>query len=97
MSKQLNQKLIQQDEQLLKEPNKNSPLFIQRKQLQKDLDDFNLLNQRQDARAIQQIIERVEHMALFNNKKSNNESSQSIFISIKKSIPTPCSYQVCLN
>jgi hypothetical protein len=100
MCKQLHQKLIQQDEQLLNETNQNSPLVIQRKQLQKDIDDFNLLNKRQDARAIQQIIERVEHMALFNKKsptnevKSTNKSSQSTFIPIRKSLSTSCSYRV---
>jgi hypothetical protein len=101
MLKQLNEKLIQQDQQLLKEKNQNSPLVIQRKQLQKDIDDFNLLDKRQDARAIQQIIERVQHMALFNKKspinevKSTNQPSQSIFIPLKTSLPSiSCSYQV---
>ena len=93
MFNQLNKKLIKQDEQLEKEINPNSPLIIQRKQLQKDIDDFHLLNQRKDARAIQQIIQRVEHMAMFNRKSI---PSSSISLSPKPS-PISCSYWVCVN
>ena len=103
MFRQLQQKLIQQDEQLLKERNRNSPLFIQKKQLQKDIDDFNILTQRQDARAIQQIIERVEHMAMFNRKyhisqvQSSDKPTQSVVISSRRSLSTSCSYRVSLK
>jgi ATP-dependent protease Clp ATPase subunit len=104
MSYQLRNKLIKQDEQLLKETNGNSPLIIQRKQLQKDIDDFHVLDKHQDARAIQQIIERVQHMAMFNTKYDiggvrsivqSNKQCQSIVMSPVKSIsPPPCSYRV---
>jgi hypothetical protein len=99
MYKQLHKKLIKQNEELLKETNRNSPLFIQRKQLQKDIEDFNILDKRQDARAIQQIIERVEHMAMFNKKYDLgdiglNKQCQSIVIPTKQSILPACSYQV---
>jgi hypothetical protein len=100
MYNQLYNKLIKQDEELLKEINKNCPLSIQRKQLEKDIDDFHILDKRQDARAIQQIIERVEHMAMFNRKyhidgnESSNKQSQSIIIPTIKSISPLCSYQV---
>ena len=91
MNKQLHEKLSQQDQQLIHEKNPNSPLIIQRRQLKRDIDDFAVLNQRKDARAIQQIIDRVEHMAMFNPKASLRLATQ----------PTPsivttriCSYQV---
>ncbi|CAF0901317.1 unnamed protein product [Rotaria sordida] len=102
MSKQLHNKLIKQDEQLLKETNRNSPLFIQRKQLQKDIDDFQILNKRQDVRTIQQISERVEHMAMFNRKYDTtqiesllqtNKQSQSIIIPTMKSTSVSCPYR----
>jgi hypothetical protein len=99
MYKQLHKKLLKQNEDLLKETNRNSPLFIQKKQLQKDIDDFHILDKRQDARAIQQIIERIEHMSMFNQKYhfievESNKQSQSIIIPTQKSISTSCSYQV---
>ncbi|CAF1391467.1 unnamed protein product [Adineta steineri] len=107
MYNQLQQKLSKQNEQLLNETNGNSPLFIQKKQLQKDLDDFHILDKRQDARAIQQIIERVEHMAMFNTKSNINEiksivqsnkQCQSIIIPQPppppmQSISSSCSYR----
>ncbi|CAF1035192.1 unnamed protein product [Adineta ricciae] len=78
MQQQLHKKLAKQNEQLLHESNGNSPLFIQKKQLQKDIEDFQLLEQRQDARAIQQLIERVEHMAMFNRKRDIGGIASSI-------------------
>lgn len=104
MYNQLCNKLAKQDEHLLKETNKNSPLFIQRKQLQKDIDDFQMLNKRQDVHAIQLIIERVEHMAMFNKKLdiggvlSNmqmNKQVQSIMEPSIKLNSISCSYRVC--
>lgn len=94
---QLNKKLIKQNEDLLSETNPNSPLFIQKKQLQKDIDDFNILNKQQDARAIQQIIERIEHMSMFNKKYQ----PQSIVTPINRqsilSSSSSCSYRVSLK
>jgi hypothetical protein len=87
MFNQLHKKLIKQDQQLLNETNLNCPLTIQRKQLQKDIDDFDILNKRQDIRAIQQIIERIEHMSMFNQKCYLNPNKEFQSIS--------CSYQVC--
>jgi hypothetical protein len=106
MSNQLRKKLLKQDEQLLTETGgiySSCPLAIQRKQLQKDIDDFQILDKRQDARAIQQIIERVEHMAMFNQKSDvspigsivqSTKQYQSIGIKTIKSISTPCPYRV---
>lgn len=99
----MHNKLAKQDEQLLKEVNKNSPLFIQRKQLQKDLHDFHILNKCQDAYEIQQIIDRVEHMEMFNRKcdknefrsivQSNTQSQVRIEPNIKAT-SVSCSYRV---
>ena len=106
MYEQLHSKLIKQDEQLLNETNINSPLFIQRKQLQKDLNDFQILEQCQNLPAMQQIIERVEHMAMFNKNyhvdevgsiTQVNKQSQSVIIQPMKSISVLCSYRVWLN
>lgn len=88
MNKQLHEKLSQQDQQLIHEKNSNSPLVIQRRQLKKDIEDFLVLSQRQDARKIQQIIDRVEHMAMFNTRLVT-QPAPSIVISTRI-----CSYQV---
>ncbi|UJR24844.1 hypothetical protein I4U23_006213 [Adineta vaga] len=103
MCKELHNKLLKQNEQLLQESNENSPLFMQKKQLQKDIDDFHLLDTRQDARAMQQIIERVEHMAMFNKKSdigrvtsiapSNKQYQPTIVMSPIKLTPSLCSYR----
>lgn len=87
MIEQLHEKLSQQDRQLLTETNRNSPLFIQRRQLKKDIDDFEILDQRKDLRAIQHICDRVEHMSMFHQRTTP----------INKSMTRICSYQVCLN
>jgi hypothetical protein len=95
MLNQLNKKLTKQDEQLLKERNQNSPLIIQKKQLQKDIQDFHILNQRNDFKAIQQIIQRVEHMAMFNQKYDTSIQPQPVLLPTIQSVPTSsCSYWV---
>ena len=59
-----------------------SPLVVQRKQLQKDLDDWRVLITRSDLRRLQEITDRVEHMNLFNRK-----------VPVKEIRPS-CSYRV---
>ena len=88
MNQQLHEKFSQQDRQLIAETNLNSPLFIQRRQLKKDIDDFQILNQRKDLRAIQQICDRVEHMAMFHQRTTPI---------IKPMTTRICSYQVGEN
>ena len=86
MSSQLNEKLVKQDESLSREKCvSQSPLCIQRKQLQKDLDDWKVLMNRSDARRVQEIIDRVEHISLFTRK-----------VEVKEIRPT-CAYRVRLR
>lgn len=84
MLKQLNRKLIKQSEDLKNENNKQSPLFIQRKQLQKDIDEFQIFDQRKDLAKIEQIIQRIEYAQIFNQKQH-----------VQINIPSKCSFQVC--
>ncbi|CAF3326680.1 unnamed protein product [Rotaria socialis] len=102
MFNQLHRKRTKQDEELLRESNRNSPLFIQRKQLQKDIEDFLILNKRQDARAVQEIIERVERMTMLNRKydirevksiSQLNTQYQSTIIPTVKMFTVSCSYR----
>ena len=107
MVQQLNEKLSKQDEILLKngqDQMANLPLVIQRKQLQKDLDDFDLLQKGHDQYKIQQIIERIEHMDMFNIKKdlspikilssSNHELDNSLINKQIEITSKQCTYRV---
>ena len=79
------------------------PLAIQRRQLQKDIDDFHILDKRQDAHLMQRIIERVEHMAMFdrnrraaplNSLAQSPSPRPSMPIPIRMPVSMPCSYRV---
>lgn len=99
----LHGKLKKQDEQLAQECNEfasNSPLLIQRKQLQRDLDDFQILEKHDDVRRLQQLIERIEHMSMFNPKSPSTIEEprgqlRSTGIPSSKPLSQSCSYRVC--